>query len=263
MKAHLVGLLWVLGVCCCAGLVFGQQQPWLPTSETHSWARFGRGAWKTVRVRNESFDEEGNVVQTSTTDSRIRLQRATRHSISLCITSTLEVAGSEIAAKPKTLTQQLGETVERVETLPSETLRIGGQDYVVAVVRLIGTSDKLKRTSTVYYNTGQVPHILKRVTVARDSTTGDVVSETTVTVTGLGERRAILGEFKSTWSVNTVEKRGDVTVLTREVQCRDVPGELVSRVTEERDAEGRMVRRSSLELLGYGYGRRRLFGHRR
>ncbi len=55
----------------------------------------------------------------------------------------------------------------------------------------------------------------------------------------------------------------DKTITIREVNCADVPGELVSQITEEHDANGVLVARKELELVGYGYGRpTALFRHR-
>ena len=46
--------LFPMGTYCV-----GQESAWLPTQGTHAWTRFGVRAWKEVRIRTTTFDENG------------------------------------------------------------------------------------------------------------------------------------------------------------------------------------------------------------
>ena len=88
----------------------------------------------------------------------------------------------------------------------------------------------------------------------------------------------VLTQVKPVAFVRTVQtQRGVVLVSTIEIQCVDVPGAVVAHSSHEFDANGRIIRRSVLELVDYEVvqpaatnptsllndGRRRLFYHRR
>ncbi len=260
MRSFSVGnlpcLLGALGVCAvfCAVIIAAPQLPGVPDPQSHSWARFGPRAWKVVRVKTDSFNDKGEVEQSSIRTTRMQVTRVSRRSYSLCVSSSVDVAGNRMAPEPQTLTQTFDQNVVSSQTLSSETLTIGNREYVANVLRVVSQNEDVIRTSTIYYSRHAMPEVLKRNTISKDLKTGDVVSETAVTVTEVDHQRAILDEMLNTWTVSTVFKKGGSVTITKEVHCEDIPGELVSRETEKRDSDGRVVIRSKLDLIGYGYG---------
>jgi hypothetical protein len=64
----------------------------------------------------------------------------------------------------------------------------------------------------------------------------------------------VLTEIKSTSHVRVMHQQGKASTLTLEVHAADVPGGVVSHTSKETDETGRVVRRSTLELLDYGIG---------
>ncbi len=238
----------------------GQNREWLPTRGTRAWARFGPRSWKEVRIRTTAFDSNEKVVRSSTTIARSRVNRVGRFSITLCVNTAVEVAGQQFSSEPQEITRDLAPQVVSSKVVGSETVTIGDRKYPTAVIELITKSRTTRDSSTLYHSKDTTPQTLKRITKSVDAQTSNATSTTTVNVTALGKLKDILGETKRTWSVTTVIERHDRTVTIREVHCQDVPGELVSQVTEERDEDGKLLSRKELELVGYGQGRiRRLF----
>ncbi len=234
-----------------------QESQWLPTRGTHAWARFGMRAWKEVRIRSSAYDENEQVVRSSTTVARTHVVRVARRSFSLCVTTTVKVAGQEYSAAPKEITKELAPEIESSKVVGTDTVTIDGQTYPTQVIHLVTKSGTKRETSTLYYCSITTPNTLKRVTTSTDTQTPGTTTSTTVTVTELNKKIDILGEMKCTWSVTTVIDQAERVVTIREVHCQDVPGELVSQVTEQRNADGKLVSRKEMELLGYGTGRLR------
>lgn len=251
-----------MAILVCQRTADGQTPEWMPTAGTHAWSRFGPRAWKEVRVRTYTVDKSGQVLRSSTTIARTRVTRVERQSFSLCVSSTVEVAGREIYNGPQTLTREVAPQVQSTETVGKEKVVIDGQEYGTEVIRFVTVSGTRSEENTIHFCKDVTPQLLRRVTASVDSAHPDEQMETTVTVTELDNMTDILGETKRTWSTTTVVRRHDKTVTTREVNCSDVPGELVSQITEEHDAKGVLVSREELELVGYGFGRPRLFRRR-
>ncbi len=250
------GALAILAlIMCCGAPAPCQETQWLPTRGTHAWARFGLRAWKEVRIRSSVFDDNELVVRSSTTVARTHVVRVARRSFSLCVATTVKVAGQEYSADPKEITKELAPEVESSKIVGSDTVTINGQTYPTQVIELVTKSGTKREVSSLYFCGTTTPNTLKRITKSTDTQTPGVITSTTVTVTGLNQQMDILSETLCTWAVTTVIERAERVVTIREVHCRDVPGELVSQVTEQRNAEGKLVSRKELDLVGYGTGR--------
>lgn len=247
-------------MCVATPSVPAQETGWMPTVDTHPWSRFGPRAWKQVRVTKSAFNEDGNLQRTSGTVTHTRVTRVFGNHFSLCVTAEVVAGGREFAPEPQTVTCDVAPGPSSSELVGTEQLRINGRDFRTQVIRLTTTDVTTRRISTLHHCADTCPSILKQHIKIEDVKTGTVLSETTMTVTHLDKPVDVLGEEKGAWFVTTVLTRKDGTVTTQEVMCHDVPGEMVSQVTEERDAKGRLLLRTELELEGYGYGlMRRLF----
>lgn len=250
-------------VSCLTAPCWCQDAKWLPERRTHAWARFRPGAWRKVRIQNSTFDENEELVRSSTTVNRTRVTRLGRRSFSLSVSTIVNAAGQQFASEPQIITKELSPQVVSSKVMGTDTVTIEGCEYPVQVVKLVTKNETTRETSTLYYSPGTTPKILKRVTSSVDPETPKVQTLTTAKVTQLNKRRDVLGQTLCTWSVTTTIEKTNRTVAIREVHCQDVPGEVVSQVIEERNAEGKLASRKEVELLGYGQGRRRLFNRRR
>ena len=74
-------------------------------AKLHPWGSFHPGAWKTVRVVAETLNEQGQVVSTSTTDTKTTLVDIDSSGVTLEIQACMEVAGKRFEAEPQTVKQ--------------------------------------------------------------------------------------------------------------------------------------------------------------
>lgn len=259
-RTVLTSALLVALVTCAHGQV-SPVPDWMPTVETHAWCRFGAQAWKEVRVRTFAVRKNGEELRSSTI-ARTRVTKIGLRSFSLRVSSTLEVGGDESPSAPQLVSREVAPQIRSSRVSGEQDVTIDGQTYTAQVIHFTTTAGSQQETNTIYFCRTTTPQMLKRVTTTVDEANPELVTETTNTVTRLNTMADILGEPKCTWSSTTVIKMRDKTLTICEVNCAEVPGELVSQTTEEHDADGVLVARKELELVGYGYGRPRRFRHR-
>ncbi len=96
------------------------------------------------------------------------------------------------------------------------------------------------------------PYVLKREGVTTSADGKTVRSETAVEVVALDMPVRVRGETRSGSYVKTVHRNLKGTVTTLAVLLSDVPGGVVSHSSKEVDKSGRLIRRSTLELLDCG-----------
>ena len=111
------------------------------------------------------------------------------------------------------------------------------------------------------------PYILRRQSKTTDAGGTNVLSETCSDVVALDMPQRVLAEIKNVACIKTVQKTPKGCVTTLAMSSPDVPGGVVYQTTKETDATGRLIRRSTLELLSYGIRpeteRTGLFGRKR
>lgn len=251
---------WLLGLLAWStGLPVGQgAETDAILVETHAWARFGKGAWREVRIVTENFDEHGKLANSSVTLNKTTVDDVSPDRVTLKIENTLEVAGQRIAAPSQLIKQgyageQVGQSVSvtKVEgvpvvvdglEVPSETRQIEILGGATKEVNLISFSSKPRLM------------VLKRRTTTSDAATSSVTQEATSDVVALDLPLRVLDETKTAALVRQVHRSDRSTTTTWSFQVDDVPGEVVSHSSKKLDAQGQLIRRSTLELVGYGDG---------
>src|SRR3990167_7403034 len=98
-------LIVLLGVSLVSVCALATAEESGVTARFHPWGLFDPGAWKTVRVVTETLDERGQVVSTSTTDSKTTLVDIDNDGVTLEIQASMEVAGKRFEAEPQTVKQ--------------------------------------------------------------------------------------------------------------------------------------------------------------
>jgi hypothetical protein len=227
-------------------------------SETHAWARFGKGAWREVRIITENFDENGKIGNTSVTLNKTTVDEVTPDRVTLKVENTLEVAGQRMASPPQIVKQgfageQVGQTVaiKKVEGVP---VLIDGQEVPCETRQIEILGGATKEVNLISYSPTMRPSILKRRNTTSDVATSNVTQESTSDVVALDLPLRVLDEIKTAYLVRQVHRSDRSTTATWSFQADDVPGEVVSQSSKKLDAKGKVVRRSTLELLGYGEG---------
>jgi len=240
----------------CLSAASAAAQPTLPMPrEHHPWGQFPAGAWKTVRTTAETFDDKGQVVNVTVTDTQTTLLSVEESAYSLRSIVTVEIAGRRVASTTQiTRHGYYGETPGQsvtVKRLPDATLTIDGRALACQVREVVIEGEGQRLTSTLHYSPEQPPFVLRReMSVEGD---GDEKRHSaTVEVIALDLPQRIRGVLHEASYVKTTQKLPQTTKVTLEVHCQEVPGGVAGHWASEADAGGRVVRRSTLELLDYG-----------
>lgn len=253
MRARTFHLLLLTALACAASPCAAAQSG--ISAKLHPWGLFNPGAWKTVRVVTETLNEQGQVVSTSTTDTKTILVDLDNDGVTLEIQACIEVAGKRFRAEPQTIKQGFhGELVGanlRIDGPTDALLTIEGQKIPCKLEHLESLVSNGKTVTKIYYSLTVAPYILKRESVTSDPESKNVLSQTTVEVTALNMPVEVLGELKNVSQVKTVHSSGNGTLTTWADVLPEVPGGVVGNSSKETDKSGRLVRRSTLKLIDY------------
>jgi hypothetical protein len=240
------------GWLACAAA--GAADPPFPP-EHHPWGRFPAGAWKYVRTTTETLDDKGLVASVTITDTRTVLAAADEESYTLRSEVTLDVLGRRIATTPQLAKYgYYGETPGQavsVKRLADATLTIDGRPVACELRQVTLESDGGKLTSTLHYAPQAPPFVLRRETSVENGAE-EKRTNSLVEVLALNLPQRVRGELRTASYVKTTHKLPQGQKVTLEVHCDDVPGGVVAHSACETDAAGRVVRRSTLELIDYG-----------
>ena len=226
------------------------------TAKLHPWGLFDPGAWKIVRVVTETLNDQGLVVSTCTTNSKTTLMDIDNDGVTLEIQACLEVAGKRFEPEPQIVKQGFhGEllTPGLKQKPPTDgEVTIEGRKIPCRVQRLECVVPNGKTATTLYYSTTVAPYILKREFVTTDPEGKNVLAETNVEAISLNMPLKIRGQQRNGIRMKSVHKNAKGAVTTWADVLPEVPGGVVGYNTKELDETGRLVRRSTLELIDYG-----------
>ena len=223
--------------------------------EHHQWGRFSPGAWRRVRVVSENMDDAGEIVGTTTRETQITLKDVTDHDVLLEFQTTREVAGQQFRESQVFRQGFSGELKGyepiSIRQLGNATVLVDGRHIPCKLRRVEMRGPRITRTISYYYSDKMAPYVLKQQSVS--SETDDTSEyETTVDVIAMNMPYKVLAEIKSTSYVKTVHKNARGTTFTLEVHCESVPGGVVAHSSKELSGDGKLLRRSTLELIDYG-----------
>jgi len=227
----------------------------LPWARYHPWGNFPTGAWKTVRLVTESLDEHGNLTSVSTTETTTSLTDRDAKGVSLLVEAVVELADKRLTVIPRTIRQDYfglsaGSPVQ-VKSVGVARLEIEGRKVPVQIHQAEETTAAGRTVTTFYFSDQMPPYVLRRETRSTDPEGKKLLAETTSTVVATGLPWKVLSEIKQTALVHTLHREAKASVETWAVVCADVPGGVVCQASKEYDETGRLVRRSSLELVDY------------
>jgi hypothetical protein len=245
-------MISMLVVPCAAKQIEG-----LPRDQ-HPWGQFKIGSWKRVKTTTETLNEKGEVTAVSTTETSTKLVDVDENGYTLMIEVVVEVAGKRFNAQPQIVRRGFngeaeGQTVS-VKKVGTGGLSVNDRNIPCEIRQVTIESGDTKRISTVHYSDALAPYVLKRETTSLDATGKPTQMQSQVEVMAIDMPSKVLTEIKSTSHVRVMHQQGKASTLTLEVHAADVPGGVVSHTSKETDETGRVVRRSTLELLDYGIG---------
>jgi hypothetical protein len=219
----------------------------------HPWSGFGSGSWRQVRVVSETLDESGQVVQSSTAETTTFLLGIDTQQVRLRIVSAVEVGGKKFDAPPSELVQGFhGQSHEEkvvVKQLEAERLTVDGRTFDCQRQQVEITGPEQTRLITISFTDDPFPLVLRRATTARESM--DVAFTSTEEVLAVDMPYKVLDKLRQTVHTRTLHKNHKSTTTTLAVVCPDVPGHIVAYWTREVDNQGRLIRRSTMELIHF------------
>lgn len=254
-------LLWVF---CAAGS--GSARAWaqdeLKEAEVRTfreWEGFDVHSWKQVRVIREAFDDRGEVASSSTADTRTTLIAVDDQGFTLQAEVTVELAGKRFTEQPRVVWyghhgQGKGRSVT-AEKVAVEPVEINGRKYDTDVFKIAIREGTLERQTSAHCS-DVFPYVLRKRSTLADPAQPAAREQDrlTVDVVAVDLPFRVLSELKSASYVRTTLRRSDAQTVTLEVHCQDVPGQVVAHWSTTTNAEGRLVERSTLELVDFGAG---------
>ncbi|HZZ26425.1 MAG TPA: hypothetical protein VFE46_00355 [Pirellulales bacterium] len=258
-------LLCISGTVTCSSTVHAETAT--PPSSTasaaeltprdlHVWGRFDPGTWKQVRVITDALNSRGEVVDTTTTEIKTTLLRADAKRLTLRIEAIVEVGGRRFESPAQIVEYgYYGESPNQpaeLKSLGSEPLTVDGRQVSCRIQQLVANTGHDKEITQFFLSDDVEPYVLKRETrifTADGKSPQD--PQTTVEVIALDMPYKVLHEMKSTAYERTIQRSDHGANVTLDVTSVDVPGGIVARTSKEFDSEGRLVRRSTLELVDY------------
>jgi hypothetical protein len=228
----------------------------LSARDLHVWGHFSPGTWKQVRIVTESLNARGEVVDTTTTDTKTTLIRADSRRLSLRIEATVDVAGKQFQSQPQVVDYgYFGEAPNEPtdqKTIGTAQLTIDGRQLPCQIRQVVANVGQQKQVTKMYLSDDVEPFVLKReTTVLADDGRAERQQQTNLEVIALDMPYRVLRDVKSAAWERTIQRTARGTSVTLDVTCMDVPGGIVSRTSKELDEKGRLIRRSTLELVDY------------
>lgn len=225
--------------------------------ELHPWGRFPAGSWKRVRTTSQALDEKGQVLSESITDTRTTLTAVGPESYTLQTEVTVEVASRWITGLPQiTRHGYLGETPPQpvsVRRLADATLTLDGRTVNCQVRQIVLSSEGGKLIHTLHLAEQTPPFVLRREsTLENGSNNEDKRRTALVEVVALELPFRLRGELKAASLIKTTQYLARGLKTTFEIHCQEVPGGVAAHWATETNAAGRVIRRSTLELLDFG-----------
>ena len=237
------------------GVSVGQNPP-TSTQRLHPWGCFAPGAWKLVHVVTETLDQDGAVQSTTTTETKTTLEALDDDGVALLIQGIVEMAGKRLEAEPRCVQQsfrgQRAGAGAKVKDLGTANLTIQGREIACRVEQVEETAAAARTVTKIYFSDTVAPHVLKRESVTTDPEGRKRLNETTVTVVAVDLPWRVLAEIKSTALVHAVCRHAKGMTETWAITSSDVPGGVIQHASKELAENGRLVRRSTLELVDYG-----------
>jgi len=178
--------------------------------------------------------------------------------VTLEVEATVEMGGKQLAGPRQTVKEDFygeafSETDHRVvNMLAAEKATIENEEYPCRV-RQVETSDgNFRTTSTIYYSTERTPYVLSVQRKTFDIATKAEINATTAKVIALNWPFRVLDQVRTVATIEKITQSEKQTRRSLIFTCHDIPGGKVAEMTKELDPDGRIVRRSLLEVVDYG-----------
>jgi hypothetical protein len=248
----------MLTACACATILpIGAGRGEEPASprELDVWGRFAKGSWKLTRMISETLDETGKVTGTTATEVRTTITAVTPQLVTLTINVTVDAGGKRYDTEPQTVQHGFyGEgpsQVVHIRELGNSNVTIDGRVYPCQTREVTIDAGRQKTVSKLFHADSQVPYVLRRETTVTDSGNPAANHDETTEIMLLDMPYKVRSEIRPAAFERTVQKNGKGTTISVDATSVEVPGGIVWRTVKELDTQGRVTRRSTMELIDF------------
>jgi len=256
VRSLLTALLALAPVAYSAGVTLAGNTEHLIPRDQHPWGQFAKGSWKRVRATTETFDEQGRVSGVTVTETKTTLLDMTEMGVTLQVDVAVEVGGKRFASAPQLIKQTFGGESEGqpalVRKVGDGVVTIDGQKIPAEVRQIVYQGNGSRRTRTIHYSAEVSPNILREECIGGDAEGKTTSYQTDVEVVALDMPLRYNNQLLSA-SLRKVTHRttGGAVTTTLEQYSPEVPGGVVGNTLKEINADGKMTRRSTLELVDF------------
>lgn len=233
-----------------------EKEPAAIAPEHHPWARFPVGAWRNIRILEQTFDDAEQVTSESVVRRLERLEGVEEQQFSLEQTTQIEVAGQRMQAPLARTTLGLATgqpgVVQSVTRAEPQSVTLDGRNVEASVLEVVTTGEAYSVRTRLWYSPSEPPYLLRSISEAVAPASQETVWRRTRKVLGRNLPFEVAGEqvgatFLEEQHVSTKGTRHSILVAVDHI-----PGGIAARWTKETDAEGQLIRREVEELLDWG-----------
>ncbi len=222
----------------------------------HPWGQFEPGAWRMSKTCVETFASNVSSNNITCTENSVTLQKSDAADLTLLSESFLNLAGKNIKTEPRLIHQGFhgldAAEFTKHKTLRAESLVVDGQPVACEVAEYEFADEKSKKTITLWVNGAREPYIFRkeiRIINLKDSSLEEyTVSE----ITSMNQQVVALGRIYNGYQTRAESRFPQRTVNTVTLSSVQVPGGVISRVSREKNAKGRMLQVATTELMDFG-----------
>lgn len=252
LGSHLPRFIWSVILAATPALACAQD-----SSERgrHHWGRFQPGTWAQTRQTVESFNEDGQVVTVTTHDTVTTIKSVDDEKVTLVTEVTHVVAGRLVMATPReqVIRYTVGDdaTGRSITPVTTEgTIQVGFLNLPCTTLTYEIKNDEFTRSYVEHRNLNIHPFIFDREIVSTAG--GQVVASSKTSTLAIDMPVMIQGEIRPCAFVKTTIKDKDSAKTIFEEICIDVPGGVVRYSEKDMDLSGKMLKRTTKELVDFG-----------
>lgn len=218
----------------------------------HPWGRFEPGAWSIVKETTETYSDQGKLVVE--TEVKTTLLSIDVEGVTLRIEPKILAGGKPMPAAVRTVRQGFhGEPLDQMVRVLEDkeaTVDFLGRPLACRVQRLEIQGVSTRSEAIVYY--GSVPPYIYRreVRTIKLEDNSEVNSQVWEVV---ARSCRLLALIQDTYQVKITHKSQQGVRITLATISPEVPGAVITQTTMEFNPAGQLARKTSSELLEYGY----------
>ncbi len=225
-------------------------------ADHHPWARFAPGSWVQTRTVTETFNADQALLTHTVIRTRTELLAVDEGSYTVRRTNRMAILGKHLGPRTQILKRRLDDTPVswlaqyHTHNPAVEKFRLGQEVFTCRVIHGTFQTPQGVLELKLLYCPEQSPFVLRRHEVLRNAQK-QVLEETVWEVVALEMPFQVSRRILSTAHYRVLQRKPTGTITRVIIWSPEVPGGVVFETTKEQDIQGRLRRRSAMELVAY------------